>query len=210
MRNGVCTLLSLTMLWALPAWGGVIIAPPGDPQVADLLPSEPGGGGPPASHIGGLTFSFTSATGTSPGLSPCVIAGISDSVCDFVNVSGQAWETLTITVTPGHSLTACAPISVFYSACVPTQQGDSSTPSILSFSGTPGIGDAEAFSLAVVGWDPGTRFAVSANGAPPPSEASPEPGTWLLLLGGLVGLGLAGGARWRHFSQASGLRGLSN
>src|ERR1019366_5829741 len=103
----VVSLASLSAALALSVWGGVIDLPPGDPQVADLLPSEPGGGGPPESHIGGLSFSFISPSGSSPGNSACVIAGVNDAVCDFVNVSGQTWSTLTFTISPGALLTSC-------------------------------------------------------------------------------------------------------
>lgn len=157
-------------------------------QIVELEPSVPGGGGPPISHIGGLTFSFISRTGTSPSQGPCFIEGIDNNPCDFVNVSGQTWQTLVFIASPGNTLTSCAILEPFFTTCSVDQQGTSVLPSIVRFSGGPGIQSSEAFGLAVVGWAPDTTFTITAN-APP---AVPEPGTWCMML---LGLGCVVAAR---------------
>ena len=173
---GCCLGAILTM----PAVGDVI----GDPQAAELAPSVPGGGGPPISHIGGLTFTFVSATGTSPSQSSCIIGGVNDDPCDFVNVSGQTWQQLTISANPGSLGTSCAILDPFFANCSVTQ-GSSSIPSTITFFGGPGISTSEAFSLAVVGWAPNTVFDVSATVATPGMGSSPEPRTMFTALAGL-------------------------
>ena len=205
MTKRAVHLIALSGLLVLSAWGGMIIVPPGDPQVADLAPSEPGGGGPPESHIGTLTFTFTSLLGTSPSQSACVIAGVNDDVCDFVNVSGQTWNTLTFVVSPGAPLTSCAAFNSDLSSCAPVQQGDSTTPSILFFSGGQGLVNGEAFGIAIVGWSDNTSVLVCANGScsGPPTGVAPEPQSWLLLVVGVGGFYLLRGARRFHFSQAN-------
>ena len=167
MRLCFPALVLAVILSAGAAKGGLVLVPPDDP-FADLGdPSENGGGGPPISHIGGLTFTFSSQTGTSPGTSPCVIAGISDSVCDFVNVSGQTWFNLVWTISPGSPFTTCLGTLGFTNCSV--QQGDSTHPSIITFFGGPGISNAGAFGVSLVGWNAPTTVSVAAN-VPEPSS----------------------------------------
>jgi hypothetical protein len=142
-------------------------------------PSEIGGGGPPVSHIGGSLFSFLSSTGTSPGTSACVINGVNDSVCDFVNVSGQTWSSLVWTILPGEPLTSCQ-FTIGFTNCVVNQQGDATTPSIITFFGGAGILNTQAFGVAAVGWAPNTSFSLAAN--------VPEPTSFVLLMAGLAAL----------------------
>jgi hypothetical protein len=148
-----------------------------DPIVVFHPPSQTGGGGPPQSDITGLSFSFTSPTGTSPGTSACVIDGVDDDVCDFLNISGVTWTELEFTVSPGGDLSSCEPIYGF-SNCDVLQQGGTTSPTIFTFSGGTGIPDGVAFGFSTQGWASNADFAVTAN-APEPAETS-------LLLAGLL------------------------
>ena len=140
-------------------------------------PSQSGGGGPPESDITETSFTFFSPTGTSPGTSPCVIDGVDDDVCDFLNVSGVDWTVLEFTVAPGGDLTSCQPLFGFTN-CDVLQPGDSTSPSIFTFTGGTGIPDGTAFGFSVQGWATNTEFDVVAN--------TPEPSKSALLLVGLL------------------------
>src|SRR5438132_991821 len=167
LRGGVMACLAIT--FASCALADII---PEDPKVVFHPPSQIGGGGPPQSQITGLLFSFLSPTGTSPGTgtgqSPCVIDGVADNVCDFLNISGQDWTQLVFTASPGADLSSCLPIYGFTN-CEVNQQGGPSSPTIFTFFGGPGIPDGVAFGFSVQGWSANTTFDVVAN--------TPEPST---------------------------------
>lgn len=162
-----------------------------DPRVVVRPASTPGGGGPPQSQIGDLEFVFTSPSGTSPGDSDCIIDGVPNPVCDFLNVSGQDWRTLEFSMSPGAQfLNTCLFFDVGFTRCEITQIGDATTPSIFTFSGGEGIPNGTAFSVALEGWEPNTTFHVRAN--------VPEPATITLLLTGLGALGAWSRSRSRN------------
>jgi hypothetical protein len=152
-----------------------------DPKVVFHPPSQSGGGGPPQSDITGTIFSFISPTGTSPSTSACVIDGVDDDVCDFLNLSGVAWTTLQFTVSPGGDLSSCQPTFGFAN-CDVSQQGDATSPTIFTLSGGNGIPDGTAFGFSTQGWAADAVFDVAANGA----SNVPEPSGTALLVGGLV------------------------
>ena len=169
---------------------------PLDPKAVFHPPSQVGGGGPPTSEIASLPFSFTSPTGTSPGTSSCVIAGVNDDPCDFVNVTGTNWTALYLVILPGDPSTSCSFLDIGFTNCVIDQQGSSSLPSIIDFFGGPGIPNTDAFGVSLVGWSPGTTFEFSTN-APP--VITPEPQTIMLALPGVLILII--GERWRKISS---------
>ena len=148
-----------------------------DPKTVLHPPSQTGGGGPPQSDITGTAFSFISPTGTSPGPSACVIGGVDDDVCDFLNLSGQDWTKLVFTASPGGDLSSCQPTYGFTN-CEVNQQGGPTTPTVFTFFGGTGIPDGVAFGFGVQGWDANTQFDVVAN--------TPEPTKLTFLLVGLL------------------------
>jgi hypothetical protein len=162
---------------------------PADPQAGVHKPSHIGGGGPDASHIGTMTFTFLSPSGSSPLSSPCLIVVapsdvVVDTPCDFVNSSGLDWTRLTISVSPGEPPVSCSHTLFEFTNCSPIEQGGPTTPSVITFFGGT-IDENEAFRIPVNGWQPNTEFVVTAS--------TPEPGTFALLLTSFVPLLL----RWK-------------
>jgi hypothetical protein len=148
-----------------------------DPKVVFHPPSQSGGGGPLESDITATFFTFFSPTGTSPGTSACVIDGVDDAVCDFLNISGVDWTQLEFTVSPGGDLSSCQPLYGFTN-CDVLQQGDTSTPTVFTLSGGTGIPDGTAFGFSTQGWAADAEFDVAAN--------TPEPSKTAILLAGLL------------------------
>jgi hypothetical protein len=148
-----------------------------DPKAVFHAPSQIGGGGPPESEITSTLFSFISPTGTSPGTSPCVIGGVNDDVCDFLNLSGQDWTKLVFTASPGGDLSSCQPL-VGFTNCEVNQQGGPNIPTVFTFFGGPGIPNGVAFGFSTEGWEANTRFDVVAN--------APEPAKLAFLVFGLL------------------------
>jgi hypothetical protein len=176
LRLGI--LLAVTAAMASYAFSDSVFD---DPKVVFHPPSQSGGGGPPQSDLTGTIFSFISPTGTSPGTSACVIDGVDDDVCDFLNLSGVDWTTLQFTVSPGGDLSSCQPLFGFTN-CDVSQQGNSTSPTIFTLSGGTGIPDGTAFGFSTQGWAEDALFDVVANGA----ANVPEPSSAASLLGGLV------------------------
>src|ERR1700722_1464516 len=102
----LCGLLAMAIM--IPPFG--LSDPINDPKVVFHPPSQGGGGGPPESEITSTSFTFFSPSGTSPGTSACVIDGVDDDVCDFLNISGVDWTQLEFTVSPGGDLSSCQPL----------------------------------------------------------------------------------------------------
>src|SRR3984885_1319253 len=171
-------LLAVTVAMASYAFSDTVFD---DPKVVLHPPSQSGGGGPPQSEITGTIFSFISPTGTSPGTSACVIDGVDDDVCDFLNISGVDWTKLQFTVSPGGDLSSCEPLYGF-SNCDVLQQGGSGSPTIFALSGGTGIPDGTAFGLSTQGWAANAEFDVVANA----TTTTPEPRTATLLAGVLI------------------------
>ena len=142
-------------------------------------PSQVGGGGPPQSGITTTSFSFISPSGTSPGTSACVINGVDDDVCDFLNISGLDWTHLQFTASPGDDLSSCQPLYGFTN-CDVDQQGGPNSPTVFTLFGGTGVPDGVAFEFAVQGWLSNTEFDVVAN------SSAPEPSTTGLFLAGLL------------------------
>jgi hypothetical protein len=181
MKLRLSTLLAITVVIAPLAFSDTIL---NDPRAVFHPPSQIGGGGPPQSDITSTFFSFISPSGTSPTMtSPCVIGGVDDNVCDFLNLSGVDWTQLEFTVSPGGVLSSCQAQALSgFTNCDVLQQGNASTPTVFTFFGGTGIPDGTAFGFSTQGWATNTVFDVVANGA----ANTPEPSNMALLLGGLV------------------------
>ncbi len=97
----------------------------------------------------------------------------------FTNASGVNWFNLYVFVPPPEPLAAITCGGDTFASCVvlPGQFGYFAT---LAFTGPPGIANGEVFfaDLGTDGWTPNAQFLAEAN--------VPEPGSLLLLAGGIV------------------------
>jgi hypothetical protein len=154
----------------------------GDPVVVFHPPSQNGGSGPPQVGIIGLSFSFITPTGNSPltktsKTSPCVIGGLDDTTCDFLNLSGETWKALEFTASPGGDLSSCEP-SYGFTTCDIIKQGGPGSPTVFLLYGGKGIANDKGFDFVAQGWAADTTFDVVAN--------VPEPSKTTLFLAGLL------------------------
>lgn len=126
---------------------------------------------PPASSVTPVGLTFTFSSDSSGG-----------GVLAFTNTSGVNWFNLYVFVPPPQPVTTftCGTDNVLFSTCniFGGQFGYFAT---VVFTGGPGIANGDMFfvDLGSGGWTPNAQFLAEAN-------HSPEPGTWLLLSGGIL------------------------
>jgi hypothetical protein len=170
------------LLLSAPAWADQ--TPGSDPRVIV-------GGGMGSLPVG-ATFIFSSATGSSPATSPCVVNGIAEPDCVFQNDTTSAFTSLSFDIDevlpPGSELGCGVLIGGPFSECTIAPDSDGY---LATFTGGPGVSPLGDFSVTVEGWNPNSNFGVGANGMIPPDPGTPEPGTVTLMLTGVAALGLA-------------------
>jgi hypothetical protein len=171
-------LLSGTVLACCPAARSDSI-PAGDPEVIMA-------GGKGSLPVGSI-FSFVSPTGTSPitlfGGSPCVVGLIAVLDCVFQNASGSTWSSLTFDISPSGQIPPFTCLSLAYF----TNCTFNSTGNQVTFSGGPGIGVRQDFTVEVLLWFPETQFSGKAQ-PDPPADPTPEPPIADLFLIGFAAL----------------------
>ena len=126
---------------------------------------------PPASSVTPVGLSFTFNSDSSGG-----------GVLAFTNTSGVNWFDLYVFVPSPQPVTTftCGTDNLTFSTCniFGGQFGFFAT---VVFTGGPGIANGDMFfvDLGSSGWTPNAQFLAEANQVP-------EPGTWLLLSGGIL------------------------
>ena len=128
--------------------------------------------------ITGTSFTFSTTTGTAN----CDVGGILDSTCQFSNLSGKTWTSLSISIS-GNSMQgpfSCAAKGPFDDCSI------NANGTQVTFFGGTGIGATTMrnFQLSLQNWSPGTQFTVTAGTA-----TVPEPSSLMLLGSGLVAMG---------------------
>jgi hypothetical protein len=194
-------LLSLGILClSVPAWADQV--PGTDPRVII-------GGGKGSLSVGD-TFLFSSATGSSPATSPCVVNGVPENDCVFQNGTSSTFTTLSLdideTLPPGSEVDCGVVVGGPFTACTFEADADGY---FFTFSGGPGVAPGGDFMITLDSWNPNTNVGVGANGMTPPDPGTPEPGTVVLLLTGIGALALAlrtkASAPRREQASSSGL-----
>ncbi len=146
-----------------------------------------GNGGAPLLNtvtVSGDTFSFVSPSGTSPGTSPCIVNGQTDTDCSIINGNNFTWTSLTFLITPTQGGLSCDGGSFFAHCSVNDQQGIVTFSQCFDDSCGSGVGPGQFFAMSVEGFLSPTEFAVGANGASP----VPEPASLVLMLTGAAAL----------------------
>jgi len=153
---------------------------PRDPQVQVARHAR---GLPYSTPVYGLDFEFFAPIGT--------------GIFDFINANDETFRTLTITITPGGpgdkgelqftcKSTGDAPGPAAFSDCSFLEKGDYQDPTVVRFSGGPGLPPLDFFSLYLNGFAPHSDISVEATYA-----AIPEPATLLTCVSGLLGFALS-------------------
>jgi len=148
-------------------------------QVEDA--PEPGEGAPIPYSVTGTSFSFTGIAV----IPPCSVGATDVLGCTFLNSSGADWTSLMLSINPGTETVFCGALFGYNSCAV--QPGSAVTPTVLSFSGGPGIRQGQALAFSGSGWPTLTTFTAVANPAPSEGPAiTPEPSAIALMLSGIA------------------------
>lgn len=132
-----------------------------------------GGGGSPTLNtpdtftVIGNTFSFSTATGTTP---PCTVNNQNDPDCSFINGNNYTWTSLTFIMNPTQGNLSCDGTFFFAGCSVNNQLG------IITFTQCQGdvcgsgVGPGGFFLVEAQGFAAPTSFNVTANQVPEPAS----------------------------------------